>query len=317
MKTLVLENGLDLTTTWWTEPEYADNELYLPGQSRLSAEDMSILESVSNAADKNKLIIPAMPQAAMEASRMLKDPNSEIADIAVVIAKDPGMTANILRFANSAMYGCRFPIDTVERAVAHLGMRHLQTVVLQIAMNRMSSSIQAKAYAEKEWKHSLACALISRKLAQRCGLDEDLCYLAGLLHDIGRLPVITALHKKGLAQGDPMEDSPTEIIVECLHRAVGMQVADYWELPPIIQDAIGNHLTGRMEGEESPAAFPSTKVAEAAGNLCLAIGEGCFRKPYAVLDCPSLRDIGLSRPAIQKFLKEDLPEVIQDLRTGY
>ena len=316
MTQLLLESGIDLGEPWWNSPDYQEGELYIPGQSRLSPDEMKMLERVSAAAENNTLDIPAMPQAAMEASRLLKDPDADIADIAKIIERDPGMAANVLRFANSVMYGARFPIDTLDRAISHLGMRHMQTVVLQIAMNRISGDVEARAYAQLEWRHALACAMISRHLARLFRLDPELCYLAGLLHDIGRLPVISALHKRGFETGMPEEDNATDIIAECLHRAVGVQVAKTWELPPVIQDAIGNHLTGRLEGEESPATFPSTKVAEAAGDLCIAIGEGRFRKPFAILDAPSLRDLGFGRMELQAFLREDLPQIIEELRSG-
>lgn len=312
----ILKNGLDLGEPWWTLPEYQEGELYLPGQSRLNAEQKAILEKVSLAAENKSLAIPTMPQAAMEASRLLKNPESDVMDIAVIIERDPAMAAQILRFANSAMYGSRFPIDTIERAVSHLGMRHLQTVVLEMAMNRLSRDAGAQAYAKEEWQYSITCAMIARRIGEKFRLDADLCYLAGLLHDIGRLPVIAALSKSGLAQGEPEEDSPTEIIVETLHRAVGVQVADSWELPPVVRDAIGNHLTGRLSGEPSSASFPSTKVAEAAGDICIAIGEGRFRKPFAILEIPSLMEIGFRRDNLREFLRDDLPEVIAQLQSG-
>ncbi|MFT7618569.1 MAG: putative nucleotidyltransferase with HDIG domain [Planctomycetota bacterium] len=311
----ILANGLDLSEPWWTLPEYQEGELYLPGQSRLGPDDMVVLEKVSLSAEKHKLSIPAMPQAAMEASQMLKNPDSDVMDIAKIIARDPVMAAQILRFANSAMYGARFPVDTIERAVSHLGMRHLQTVVLEMAMNRISHDVGAKAYAQQEWRHSITCAMIARRIGEKFKLDADLCYLAGLLHDIGRLPVISALSKRGLAQGDPIEDSPTEIIVESLHRAVGVQVADSWDLPPVVRDAIAHHLTGRLEGEGSSSAFPSTKVAEAAGDICIAIGEGRFRKPFAILEIPSLPEIGIKRDDLRVFLRDDLPDIIAKMKT--
>ena len=57
-----------------------------------------------------------------------------------------------------------------------------------------------------------------RALAKRFRHDPELCYLAGLLHDIGRMPVIAALHDRGYAQGSPEEDSPTEIIILMVSR---------------------------------------------------------------------------------------------------
>ena len=310
MTSTATENEVDLKTAWWRGEDYQSGELWLPGQSRLDAAAQELLEEIGAAAHKNELDIPALPEAALEASRMMKDPDVEIEDIAAVIERDAMMTAQVLRFANSPLFGARCPIDHMQHAVSHLGMKRLKSVLLEIAMKRVSDASPAKKFAVMEWRYSASCALICRAIAKRFKFDTELCYLAGLLHDIGRMPVIAALHARGHAQGAPEEDSSVEIIIECLHRGVGMQVAKDWDLPPAVADAIGVHLTGRMADEPSQAKFPSTKVAEAAGDLCFAIGMGRFRKPYDILSCPSLLDIGFDQASLQDFLKNDLPKVL-------
>lgn len=317
MTQTVAESGLVLTEPWWTEKEYTGaGELYLPGQSKLGAKDREVLERINSVADAAKLDIPAMPEAALEATRLMKDPDVEIEAVTSVIERDVAMCGQVLRAANSPLFGARFPIDTVSRAVNHLGMARLKTVLLEIAMNRVSGGIRARGYAKMEWRYASACAAICRALGRQFKLDVELCHLAGLMHDIGRLPVISALHEEGMASGTPIEDSATEVIIETLHRGVGLQVAEAWELPPALKDAIGKHLNARGADEPSLAGFPSTKVAEAAGDLCYAIGQGRFRKPFDILACRSLLDLGFDRQSLATFLRSELPAIIENLSSG-
>ena len=309
--TLVLDAA---TGAWWERPEYSTGEIELPGQSRLSADNRKVLEAIAVAAEKGKIEIPPMPRAAMEAARVLRQADPDPNDLAKCIELDPAMSAWMLKHANSALYGARVPIDTVARAVTHLGMRRLKAVILELSMRRMGDKVSAAAWSAREWNYSIAAACIARALGKFAGLDEDMCYLAGLLHDIGRLPALMELDIRKVLPIEPKPDSAVDIIAECLHRALGVQVAKLWELPPAVHDAIALHLTGRHADEESSAKFPSTKVADAASDLCLALGIGRDRRNFDVLSTPSLLAIGFTRDSLAKWLANDLPKVMAQVR---
>ncbi|MCA9319946.1 MAG: HDOD domain-containing protein [Planctomycetes bacterium] len=300
---------------WWEANEYRTGELYLPGQSRLSADDRAVLEQLAKAADGGKIHIPPMPKAAMEAARILRLPDPEVEEIAKCIELDPAMAAWLLKHANSALFGARVPIDTVGHAVAHLGLRRLKSIILELAMKRMSDDVNSRFWAEREWKHAVACAAISKELARQLGMDVEMSYLAGLLHDIGRVPLLPELEKNQALPHLPGPDCPADIIMETLHRNVGLQVAQSWDLPPAIIDAIGSHLTGRLSDEESTARFPSTRVAEAASDLCIALGIGRERRPFAILECPSLLDLGFSPELLVKWFKTEFQDVLTTLQS--
>jgi hypothetical protein len=106
-------------------------------------------------------------------------------------------------------------------------------------------------------------------------------------------------------------DSNADIILESLHRGVGVRVAQAWEQPPSICDAIGHHLVGRDPGIDGPAKFPSTRIAEAAADLCIALGLGRFRRPFQIIGSPGFEDLGMSGEALESYLTEELPAVLE------
>ena len=296
---------------WWEAPEYTQGELFLPGQSRLDPDGQALLERIAADADRGALEIPPMPKAALGANRVLRSPEAELADVADAIRIDPVLTAQVLRYANSALFGARHTMDNVSDAVSFLGLRRMRELITSAALQQVTGEIRSKNYAQREWRYAIHCAAIAKALGKRFGVDEEQCYVAGLLQDIGRLPVIRALELHDALPGEPEADSASDIILEALHRGVGVQIAKAWEEPPSIRDAIGKHLVGREPDLDGPAEFPSTRMAEVAGDFCLALGLGRHRRRFAVLESPSILDLGWSGEELQAFLEEDLPEIME------
>ncbi|MEZ6195754.1 MAG: HDOD domain-containing protein [Planctomycetota bacterium] len=297
---------------WWEDATF-EGELFLPGQSSLDTEGQALLESMASAVDQGNVSIPPMPAVAMDLVKLMRRPDSDLDAVADKIKLDAAMTAQVLRFANSSLFGARHSIDNVHHAASYLGIKRLKTVILEAALKKLSGDLRAEAYAKMEWQYSLAAASIARGLGRRRGLDPETCYLAGLLHDIGRLPLLQDLDQRGKLGDVPSADDPVDIIVEALHRGVGKQVAQTWELPPAITDAIGNHLTGRFADEDSLAQFDSTRMAEAAGDLCIALGIGRHQRRFDVLGSPSFVDLRLSREVLVDFFQTELPEILVEV----
>lgn len=303
---------IELTGRWWEAEGFTD-ELYLPGQSKLDDDGRKLLDQLAAKVESNTVEIPPMPKAAMEAMRLMREPDPEIEDVAACIQVDPAMTAQVLRHANSALYGARQYIDNVTRAAFYLGFKRLKSVLMKVALLRLGSEVNSQAYIQREWRFSTHCAAITRTLATKTAQDPEIAYVAGLLHDVGRIVVIGMLEKRGEITSAPEEDSNIEIILEVLHRGVGAQVAEAWELPLPVKDAVINHLTGRYADEPYEGEYTTTKLVEAAGDLCLAVGIGRFAKPFAILEQPSMVNLGLGAAGLESFLANDLPDTISSV----
>ena len=114
-----------------------------------------------------------------------------------------------------------------------------------------------------------------------------------------------------LKEPDSEASVETEIILEALHRAVGLQVAKLWEQPPLVCDAIGKHVNGRFPDEVSQGDFAATRVCEGAGDLCLVIGIGRRPHPCDALALPSLLDLGFDTALTECLLGDELPLAFQ------
>lgn len=307
------QGAVPVSERWWEAPEYVQGELCLPGQSRLDPEGRSLLERIAADADKGALEIPPMPKAALNANRILRSADAELPDVAEAIRIDPVLTAQVLRYANSALFGARHTMDNVGDAVSYLGLRRMRELITSAALHQVTGEIRSKEYAQMEWQYAIHCAAIAKALGKRFGVDEEQCYVAGLLQDIGRLPVLRALELHDSLPRTPEPDSTSDIILEALHRGVGVQIAKAWEEPPSICDAIGQHLVGREPDVDGPAEFQSTRMAEVAGDLCLALGLGRHPRAFSVLECPSITDLGWSADEIVGFLDRELPEIIDNV----
>ncbi|HUN90343.1 MAG TPA: HDOD domain-containing protein [Terriglobales bacterium] len=165
-----------------------------------------------------------------------------------LISHDNALTAQCLHMANSPLLGHWQPITTPRAAVAALGLQRMRDIVLSCCMLRLLSEDSDRHELIALWEHSLACALISRKLARRVGVpDPEQAYIAGLLHDLG---LMVNLH---LAPGDFRErlrraraECCSLHVLEheawgCTHCDTGAMLAARWELAPLVIDVVQQH----------------------------------------------------------------------------
>jgi len=198
--------------------------------------------------------LPPLPRVAMRLLQILSQEESVMQQIVELIRMDAAVAAEILRLANSAVYGHSSRIDNLLRAVVMLGREKVKALCTTVAMSMYTRPVVRYAALGKCWRHSLACAFLSEGLATACSIDRDQAYTAGLVHDIGRL---------GLLVGYPMEYSRLiEVSVEDSldileversmfdgdHCEIGRWLAEEWEFPADLRDVIANHHAVPPEG---------------------------------------------------------------------
>ena len=188
--------------------------------------------------ESDSLNLPAMPVAAMKCTALLKNANASGRQIAGVLETDPILVAQVLRLANSAAYGGMARTNTIEQAVNRLGLQRLRTVLIEAAAHRLFES-RDKHIADASklvWEHSVGVALMSRDLAAMIAPSEtESCYLAGLLHDVGK-PVVAAMlleAERKVAVGRKatwIDDKEWSETVNHYHRMLGVALAEKWNL---------------------------------------------------------------------------------------
>jgi putative nucleotidyltransferase with HDIG domain len=206
-----------------------------------------LTEIIKSRIASDKLVIPTMPNVALECMTAVRGQKS-FKNIGAVVAKDPVLASRVLRLANSAAFPSRTPVDTLEAAISRMGTEGLATVVVQVSVHQAFTSRDDRIRAAFKgiWEHSLAVALLARDVAQALGggkPDPNAAYLAGLLHDIGK-PVVGSLlleAEKALTRGNTvawMNDTVWKKVVDESHRDVAVALAQKWKLPQDVIRAI-------------------------------------------------------------------------------
>ena len=191
----------------------------------------------------------SLPEVCIQVNGMVEDERSSAADIARVISQDPGLTARLLKIANSSFY--RFPskIETVSRAVTIIGTRELRFLVLAASAVRSFDRISNDDIDMASfWRHSVYCGVIARILAGRCRvLHSERLFVAGLLHDVGRLVMLSripdlvqVMHFRARQAAIPMYEAEREVF-DTDHGEVGAELMKLWRLPASLQTAAAYH----------------------------------------------------------------------------
>ncbi len=131
----------------------------------------------------------SLPEVCSRLQEMLEDPHHSTRDLGNVICQDPDLTARLLKIVNSSFYGFSGRIETVNRAVTVIGISELLVLILGassvMTFNKIPGSLLNMA---EFWRHSVYCGVVARQLARRCHvLHHERLFVAGLLHDIGKL----------------------------------------------------------------------------------------------------------------------------------
>jgi len=192
--------------------------------------------------------LPSLPQAVLDVMAVLGDEDASTADIADRIERDQALAARTLRIANSAFYGVPGRIGTIRNAIGILGLRTVGTLLTTAAVSAQFASATCPEFQfGMFWRHAIATALTARGLAQQLRMDEDSAFMAGLLHDIGRLALATQFPAETgqVLQYARDEDLPTldaeRQLLDIDHLAVGVLIATHWHFPPAVVAAIGHH----------------------------------------------------------------------------
>lgn len=194
--------------------------------------------------------LPILPNIAMEVLRLADDSGTSVREFERVISQDAGMTAKILRTANSPYYGGNGNILTLQRALAQLGVNAIRSISLTVSFQSAMACKQLnKGFnAQQYWQHSLAVACASKVIAVlKGGLMMEEAFIAGLLHDIGKLALSMMLPLEAelvYRMRDSQKVSDYEAEEKTLgmtHEQIGLLAAQKWNLPDIYYSPISKH----------------------------------------------------------------------------
>jgi HD-like signal output (HDOD) protein len=260
--------------------------------------------------------IPTLPVIYQQLFRMMQDPDVSVPELSEVISQDQSLTAKILHLVNSAFYGVKKEIKTINRAVIILGFSAVRSAALAISVfdyfKGNDSSEQCSL--EKFWEHSIAVAGICKVLNQKANLQlGEEAFVVGLLHDTGKLVMkkyfpadFTELGRHLLVNEKNWYEGEREIF-KVDHAVIGKTVFRYWNFPVCIVEAIHLHHT-----PTAGASYPQlSALVHLADYLSYQLEMGSpLSRPPSACDDEALTILGLS---LEQSLFH-LPECEEEVR---
>ncbi len=239
----------------------------------------------------------------------LADEDVSFAKLAGVIERDSVLSGNVLRLVNSALYGRRGTVSSVGAALSILGIAKLRNYLLGLSV----SKLWAKVNTPDGWStsrfndHAVAVGLMADLIAQKKSVDyPEGAFVGGLLHDLGRLLIATALpdehqrlNQMRLSTGRPLFDCEQELL-EVSHAELSAAALSRWNLPAPIQKAVLYHHSWKLDPIRSTSGTkPLSAVIWAANEVAngsgFPIGDADATSDSSVLS--ALQEIGLDDQA--------------------
>ena len=194
--------------------------------------------------------IPTLPTVALEVRRLVDDPSSSISDLVDVIQQDIALTGRILRISNSAYYGIPRKVDNLKMAIVILGVREVVNLVTSVSVIQMlqEQDVPESMDVREFWVHCATCAELTLGLYKGLKLNvPSSAYIAGLLHDIGKLILNQhfqeyqeACVKYAVENKVRTVDAEVKILgVD--HGHIGSWLTQRWNIPDDITEAVAQH----------------------------------------------------------------------------
>ena len=191
--------------------------------------------------------IPVFPPIALSVLDSTSRSNVEIAHLAELIGSDAVFSAQVLRLANSPVFGHAAQIESLRHALVTLGLERLQGLAMTVATSNYLKAAMRIEELRRCWRHTLACAILCRELAQAASLPGELGYTLGLMHDIGRLGLLAA-YPDPYAEMLREADRDPQSLLDLEHKRFGMDhcevgrvLAEQWNLPENFPLILGRH----------------------------------------------------------------------------
>ena len=217
--------------------------------------------------------LPSLPSVYVKLQEELQKPEVSLDDVAAIISADLAMTAKILQLVNSAFFGFFQKVDSPARAVKLLGIDTIKALVLGSQVFT-EMKISGKLFsAETLWRHSMTVGTLAQKIAASEGAGKELTgnsYLAGILHDIGKLVLVSKLESMYsevilIAQKEKVQVTlAEEKVFQATHGDLGAYLTGLWGFPSDIVEAIGFH---HQAGNSPTGSFTAALAVHIANAL--------------------------------------------------
>ncbi len=191
----------------------------------------------------NRIILPTLPEVANKIRDIIDRPNTSANDITAALKLDAALSARLLKLANSPLFRTKNPIENINTAITRLGNKNIRNLVTNLVLEQMyqggCSSPEMQNTLKVQWKNNLKIAAISYFIAKNyTSLNADEAMMAGLIHDIGALPIIEYAESIPELTSNP---DALNILVSKLHTKIGKLLLKKWRFPDALVTVAAEH----------------------------------------------------------------------------
>lgn len=189
--------------------------------------------------ETDRLLLPSLPEVALKIRDVVEDEDTTIDEIVDILSQDGAMSARLLKVVNSPLYPSSMPIDDLRTAVTRLGIKLVRDLVMNLAMRQMyqpTSTIMENQF-RKAWSTSVEVASIAQMMSMSViqGISKEKALLAGLIHNIGLLPILLkAENDDALFQ----DETALNALIQELQGPVGAMILQSWNFSGDLIDVV-------------------------------------------------------------------------------
>lgn len=217
--------------------------------------------------ESGQLQLPTLPEVALRVRDVVDDEDANASQIAEIIAQDAALSARLIQVANSPLYRGRQEIDRLSMVVARLGNKLVRNLVTSQVMKQMFQATNdvVDQHLRAVWEHSVQVAAIARALAGSVpGVMPDQAMLAGLIHDIGTLPILYRAEER-----DELLETPglLDQLNARLHTRIGGAILKHWKFPDALVAVAAEHENLERTHEGGPDLVDLVQVANLQSHI--------------------------------------------------
>ena len=210
-------------------------------------DEKSFIDSLKDHVKSGQAQLPAFDRTAVAVQQEMAKPEPDMTIIEKQILRDPALTGQLLKAANSPFYRGTLEISTVPNSIVRLGFADVANLITMLTQKKTFTANDPfiRSQMDELWLHSVACALGAKWIAKECRLPSKIneAFFAGLLHDIGKaflLLAISDLRQAGKLT-DNIPQSFIEEVLDTLHASLGAQLLETWNLPETYRSVARHH----------------------------------------------------------------------------
>jgi len=195
---------------------------------------------LKSAVESDQLILPTLPEVALKIREAVESENTSAQQVAETLTQDASLSARLIQVSNSPLYRSRTPIEDLQMAVTRLGIRMVRDLVISLAMKQIyqATSDVLDEHFRRIWNTSVEVAAICRMFATTVpGINPEQALLAGLIHNIGALPILVMAEDDNdlFNDGEALQQVITE-----LQGRVGILILETWNFGDAMIDVVKN-----------------------------------------------------------------------------